>query len=63
MQRRKTALIADCFVRSLEVREAVVGPDGEFEHLYGDHRGEIWVTGGCDLHPALAPDHEALPAP
>lgn len=63
MQRRKTALIADCFLRSLKVEEVAVGADGEFEHLYGEHVGEIWVTGECELRPALERDTQNSPMP
>jgi len=59
--RKQTDALADAFVRSLRIREVTVEADGSYEHLLDGFNGEIWVTGGCDLRPAPAP--EASPAP
>lgn len=49
LQRRKIAAIADFFVRGLTIEEFVVDDDDELLDRLGDHSGEVWITGQCEL--------------
>lgn len=59
LQDRKTAMIAARFVADLPVREAIVRDPDEVMDQIADHSGEVWITGSCDMIPAL----DVVPAP